>query len=158
MFETRLKHLDEWCMKGQWSPGIFTSSTTTLKGSIICYLLPLHRKMRRYALSSLWCLSSKGNYSSQWLKRLLVDHGSSINIMLRSVFDKMLVDHELTLMTFLLDGFLRDSIITRRKITFAIKMGSPLQVVRNFMELLVVANRSTYHGVLGRSAWRVMDG
>lgn len=72
--------------------------------------------------------------------------------MLRSVFDKMLVDHELTLMTFLLDGFLRDSIITRRKITFAIKMGSPLQVVRNFMELLVVANRSTYHGVLGRSA------
>lgn len=50
------------------------------------------------------------------LKRLLVDNGSLANIIFGATFDKMDVDHELTLMTSPLYGFIGDSIIPRGKI------------------------------------------
>lgn len=47
------------------------------------------------------------------LKRMLVDSESSINILFSYTYDKMQVDHNLTLMTSPLDGFTGDSIIPR---------------------------------------------
>ncbi|CAI9763836.1 unnamed protein product [Fraxinus pennsylvanica] len=84
------------------------------------------------------------------LKCMLVDNDSSINILFRTTFDKMAVDHELTPMSSPLYGFTGDIIIPRGKITLAVEIGASPQVAHHFMEFLIVDRRSTYHGVLGR--------
>ncbi|XP_022856148.1 uncharacterized protein LOC111377303 [Olea europaea var. sylvestris] len=64
----------------------------------------------------------------------------------------MMLDHELTSTTTHLYGFTGDNITPRGKITLAVEMGESPQTTMNFMKLLVVDNRSAYHGVLGRPA------
>lgn len=56
------------------------------------------------------------------LKRMLVDNGSSVNILFPSTFDKMILNHELTPTITHLYRFTKDSIIPRRKITLAVEM------------------------------------
>lgn len=62
----------------------------------------------------------------------------------------MIVDHELTPITIPLYDFIDDGIISRGKITMAIKTGKSLQMSLNFMEFIVLDNKSIYHRVLGR--------
>ncbi|XP_022880580.1 uncharacterized protein LOC111397837 [Olea europaea var. sylvestris] len=84
---------------------------------------------------------------------MLVDNGSSVNILFGSTFDKMILDHELTPTTTTpLYGFTGDSITPRRKITLAVEMGESPQTTMNFMEFLIVDSQSAYHEVLGRPA------
>lgn len=83
---------------------------------------------------------------------MLVDNDSSVNILFGTTFDKMIVDHELTLITIPLYGFTGDNITPKGKTTLAVEMGDFTQTSLNFMEFLVVNSRSTYHGVLGRPA------
>jgi ribonuclease HI len=83
---------------------------------------------------------------------MLVDNGSSVNIIFGATFDKMEVDHELSPINSPLFGFTGDSIVPRGKITLAMEIGAEPLVTRNFMEFLVVDSRSAYHGVLGRPA------
>lgn len=54
---------------------------------------------------------------------MLVDNGSSVNILFWLTYDKMLIDHKLTTMTSSLYRFIDDSINPREKITLAIEMG-----------------------------------
>ena len=58
------------------------------------------------------------------LKRMLVDNGSSVNILFGSTFDKMQIEHGLIPMTDPLFGFTGDSIIPRGRITLPVEMGS----------------------------------
>ncbi|XP_022856262.1 uncharacterized protein LOC111377400 [Olea europaea var. sylvestris] len=83
---------------------------------------------------------------------MLLDNGSSVNILFGSTFDKMILDHKLTPTTTPLYGFTGDSITPRGKITLAVEMGESPQTAMNFMEFLIVDSRSVYHGVLGRLA------
>lgn len=62
----------------------------------------------------------------------------------------MLIDHDLTPITSQVYGFIGDSFIPRGKITVIVEMGSPTQIAGHFMKFLVIDNRSTYHGGLGR--------
>ncbi|XP_022880877.1 uncharacterized protein LOC111398174 [Olea europaea var. sylvestris] len=78
---------------------------------------------------------------------MLVDNGSSVNILFGSTFNKMILDHELTSTTTPLYRFTGDNITSRGKITLAVP-----QTTMNFMEFLIVDSRSAYHGVLGRPA------
>lgn len=77
-----------------------------------------------------------------YLKRMLVDNGSSVNIIYRSTFEKMEVGHELTLVTTILYEFTSDNIILRGKITLVTKMGVAPLTTHNFMEFLVVNHHS----------------
>lgn len=77
---------------------------------------------------------------------MLVNNGSSINILFGATFDKMVVDNELTPITTLLYGFTGDSITPREKITLDMEMGEPSQVFLNFIEFLTVDSRLAYHG------------
>lgn len=83
-------------------------------------------------------------------KRILVDNSSSLNILFGSNFDKMILDHELTPTTTFLYGFTEDSITPRGWITITVEMGELPQTVINFIEFLIVDNRSAYHGMLRR--------
>lgn len=60
------------------------------------------------------------------------------------------MDHDLTSITSLVYGFIGNSIISRGKITIVVDMVSPAQIAGHFTKFLVIDNRSTYHGVLGR--------
>lgn len=84
------------------------------------------------------------------LEKMLVDNGSSINIIYRATFDKMEVDHELTPITSPLYEFTSDNIISRVKITIAMEIGMAPLTAHHFMEFLVVDYRSAYYGVFGR--------
>lgn len=44
------------------------------------------------------------------LKFMLLDNRGSVNILFEATYDKMLVDHELSSITFPLYGFIRDSV------------------------------------------------
>lgn len=83
---------------------------------------------------------------------MLVDNGSSVNILFGSAFDKMILDHQLTPTTTPLYGFTGDSITPREKITLVVEMGESPQTTINFMEFLIVDSQSAYHGVLDRPA------
>ncbi|XP_022883683.1 uncharacterized protein LOC111400502 [Olea europaea var. sylvestris] len=85
-------------------------------------------------------------------KQMLVDNSSSVNILIGSTFDKMILDHELTRTTTPLYGFIGDSITPRGKITLVVEMGESPQTTMNFMKFLIVDSRSAYHRVLDRPA------
>ncbi|XP_022864597.1 uncharacterized protein LOC111384542 [Olea europaea var. sylvestris] len=91
------------------------------------------------------------------LKRMLVDNGSSVNILFQSAFDKMILDHQLTPTTTPLYGFTGDSITPREKITLALEMRESPQATINFMEFLIVDSRSPYHGVLSRLSLKELE-
>lgn len=75
----------------------------------------------------------------------------AVNVIYESTFDKMEVDHELTLVTFPMYEFRGDIILSRGKITLATKMGmTPLRAY-NVMEFSAVDHHSNYHRLLGRS-------
>lgn len=86
------------------------------------------------------------------LKRMLVDNDSFVNILFKDKFDKMILDHELTLIATSLYGFTTDSIILRGMITLTVEMGESPQTTLNFMEFSIVDNKSAYHKVLKRLA------
>lgn len=86
------------------------------------------------------------------LKRMLVDNGSSINIIFGATFNKLISDHELTSTTTPLYRFTGRSITLRERITFTMEIGEPPQTTMNFMEFLIIDSRSAYHGILGRPA------
>lgn len=70
------------------------------------------------------------------LKRMLVDNGSSVNILFGVTFVKMIVDHELTPITIFLYDFTCDSIITRHKINTSSRDGRVLLDVIELYEVL----------------------
>lgn len=86
------------------------------------------------------------------LKRMLVDNGSSVNIIFGATYDQMEVKQALTPVTSPIYGFTGDSLIPRGKIGLAVEMGEVPLVSKNLMKFLVVDHRSAYHGVLGRPA------
>lgn len=71
------------------------------------------------------------------LKHMLTDNGSSINIFFGSIYDKMLVDQELTIMISQRYGFTGDSIILSRRFKLVIDVGISLQVAQHFMNFFV---------------------
>lgn len=54
------------------------------------------------------------------LKCMLVDNGSSLNIIFKITYDRMMVDHKLTSMTSPLFRFIGDNIIPKGKITLVV--------------------------------------
>lgn len=80
------------------------------------------------------------------LKRMLVNHGILVNKIYGSTFDKLEVDHELTLVTFPLHGFTGDSIIPRGKFTLSTKIGIAPLTAPSFIEFLLVDHHSAYLG------------
>lgn len=84
------------------------------------------------------------------LSRMLVDNGSSVNILFGATYDKMQITHSLTLMTAPLYDFIGDNIVPRERITLAVEMGAPPLTAYHLMEFLVVDHWLAYHGVLGR--------
>lgn len=84
---------------------------------------------------------------------MLVNNGSSVNILFGAIFDKMIVNHEFTLLPSLYD-FIRDSITPKGKITLAVEMEELPQTSLDIMEFLIVDSRPAYHGVLGRLAMK----
>ncbi|XP_022852054.1 uncharacterized protein LOC111373709 [Olea europaea var. sylvestris] len=75
------------------------------------------------------------------LKRMLVNNGSSVNILFGSTFDKMQFEYGLIPMTDPLFGFTGDNIIPQGRITLLVEMGSAPLVAQHFMEFLVVDHR-----------------
>lgn len=84
------------------------------------------------------------------LKRMLIDNRSLVNIIYGAAFDKMEVDHELTLMTSHLYGFTSNSIIPLSKITLETEMRVTPLMAHHFIEFLVVDHYFAYYRVLGR--------
>ncbi|CAI9766996.1 unnamed protein product [Fraxinus pennsylvanica] len=72
------------------------------------------------------------------LRRILVDNGSSVNILFGTTFNKMMVDHELTPMTAPLYSFTSDNIVPRGRITLAVEMGEQSFKAHHFMKFLIV--------------------
>lgn len=56
---------------------------------------------------------------------MLMDNGSSVNILFGATYDKMLMDHELTRIMAPLYDFIDDNIIDNGRITLAVEMGTP---------------------------------
>lgn len=79
-------------------------------------------------------------------KCILVSHGSSVNILFGSIYEKILMDHDLTPMSEpSLYGFTRNSIISWERITLAVEMSALPIVAHYFMEFhLPWSVRQTY--------------
>lgn len=69
---------------------------------------------------------------------MLVDNGSSMNMLFGATFDKMILDHELNPMNTPLCEFIGNSITPWGKITLVVEMGEPHQMVLNFIKILGV--------------------
>ncbi|KAL2512216.1 Reverse transcriptase domain-containing protein [Abeliophyllum distichum] len=86
------------------------------------------------------------------LGRMLVDNGSSVNIIFSSTYEQMNIDVPLEPSTEPLYGFTGDCVTPKGIICLAVTMGEEPLAAHTFMEFLVVDRRSAYHGVLGRPA------
>ncbi|KAL2531599.1 Uncharacterized protein Adt_04950 [Abeliophyllum distichum] len=82
------------------------------------------------------------------LEWMLVDDGSTVNILFDYAFDQMDVDHELMAISEPLLDFTGDSLILRERITLAVDFRESPCHLKKFMEFLLVDTRSAYHGVL----------
>lgn len=72
------------------------------------------------------------------LNLMLIDNGSSVNILFGATYDKMQITHDLIPMTTSLYSFTRESIVPRRRITLAVEMGSIPLTTHHLMEFLVM--------------------
>lgn len=90
------------------------------------------------------------------LKRMLVDSGSSINVIFRVTFGKMEVVNELTSINSPLYGYTSYNMISSGKITLKIEMRSTHLTAHHFMKFLVVDNRSANHGALERPVLKAL--
>ncbi|KAL2542031.1 Uncharacterized protein Adt_03009 [Abeliophyllum distichum] len=86
------------------------------------------------------------------LGQMLVNDGSTVNILFGSAFDQIDVDHKLTAIFELLFGFTRDSLVPQGRIILAVDFGEPSCHLKKFIEFFIVDTRSAYHGVLRRPA------
>ncbi|KAL2497049.1 Uncharacterized protein Adt_22599 [Abeliophyllum distichum] len=86
------------------------------------------------------------------LERMLVDDGSSVNVIFSSLYEQMNIDISLEPSTEPLYGFTGDCVTPKGIICLAITMAEEPLATHTFMEFLVVDRRSAYHGVLGRPA------
>ncbi|KAL2505919.1 Uncharacterized protein Adt_21540 [Abeliophyllum distichum] len=86
------------------------------------------------------------------LGRMLVDNGSSVNVIFTSTYEQMNIDVPLEPSTEPLYGFTGDCVTPKGIIRLAVTMGEEPLAAHTFMEFLVVDRRSAYHGVLGRPA------
>ncbi|KAL2519488.1 Uncharacterized protein Adt_15735 [Abeliophyllum distichum] len=86
------------------------------------------------------------------LGRMLVDNGSSVNVIFLSTYEQMNIDVPLEPSTEPLYGFTGDCVTPKGIIRLAVTMGEEPLAAHTFMEFLVVDRRSAYHGVLGRPA------
>ncbi|KAL2487247.1 Uncharacterized protein Adt_32003 [Abeliophyllum distichum] len=86
------------------------------------------------------------------LGRMLVDNGSSVNVIFSSTYEQMNIDVPLEPSTEPLYGFTGDCVTPKGIIRLAVTMGEEPLAAHTFMEFLVVDRRSAYHGVLGRPA------
>ncbi|KAL2533422.1 Ribonuclease H [Abeliophyllum distichum] len=84
------------------------------------------------------------------LGRMLVDNGSSVNVIFSSTYEQMNIDVPLEPSTEPLYGFTGDCVTPKGIIRLAVTMGEEPLAAHTFMEFLVVDRRSAYHGVLGR--------
>ncbi|KAL2461799.1 Uncharacterized protein Adt_45219 [Abeliophyllum distichum] len=84
------------------------------------------------------------------LGRMLVDNGSSVNVIFLSTYEQMNIDIPLEPSTEPLYGFTRDCVTPKRIVRLAVTMGEEPLATHTFMDFLVVDRRSAYHGVLGR--------
>ncbi|KAL2543282.1 Uncharacterized protein Adt_04260 [Abeliophyllum distichum] len=86
------------------------------------------------------------------LGRMLVDNGSSVNLIFSSTYEQMNIDVPLEPSIEPLYGFTGDCVTPKGIIRLAVTMGEEPLAAHTFMEFLVVDRRSAYHGVLGRPA------
>lgn len=88
------------------------------------------------------------------LKRILVDNESSVNIIFGATLIEMEVDHELSPheLSFAQIHWLQNH--PKEQITLAVEVRMALLNAHHFMKFLVVDNRSTYRGVLGRLTFK----
>ncbi|KAL2499539.1 Uncharacterized protein Adt_25089 [Abeliophyllum distichum] len=86
------------------------------------------------------------------LGRMLVDNGSSVNVIFSSMYEQMNIDVSLEPSTEPLYGFTGDCVTPKGIVRLAVTMGEELLTAHTFIEFLVVDRRSAYHGVLGRLA------
>ncbi|KAL2471878.1 Uncharacterized protein Adt_40014 [Abeliophyllum distichum] len=86
------------------------------------------------------------------LGRMLVDNGSSVNVIFLSTYEQMNIDISLEPSTEPLYGFIRDCVTLKGIVRLAVTMGEEPLAAHTFMKFLVVDRRSTYHGVIGRPA------
>ncbi|KAL2485896.1 Uncharacterized protein Adt_30652 [Abeliophyllum distichum] len=107
----------------------------------------LRKGSKRRAYGKLAVLAVVARYGLGWM---LVDDGSTVNILFGSAFNQIDVDHELTAISEPLFSFTRDSLVLRGRITLAVDFGEPSCNLRKFMKFLIVDTRSTYHGVFRR--------
>ncbi|KAL2542883.1 Ribonuclease H [Abeliophyllum distichum] len=84
------------------------------------------------------------------LGRMLVDNGSSVNVIFSSTYEQMNIDVPLEPSTEPLYGFTGDCVTPKGIIRLAVAIGEEPLAAHTFMEFLVVDRRSAYHGVLGR--------
>ncbi|KAL2519106.1 Uncharacterized protein Adt_15353 [Abeliophyllum distichum] len=84
--------------------------------------------------------------------QMMVDDGSTVNILFDSAFDQMDVDHELIAISEPLFNFTRDSLVSQGRIILTVDFREPLCYLRKFMEFLIVDTHSAYHGVFRRPA------
>ncbi|KAL2518299.1 Uncharacterized protein Adt_14546 [Abeliophyllum distichum] len=84
------------------------------------------------------------------LGRMLVDNGSSINVIFLSTYEQMNIDIPLEPSTEPLYGFTGDCVTPKGIVLLAITMGEEPLAIHTFIEFLVVDRRSAYHGVLDR--------
>ncbi|KAL2465637.1 Uncharacterized protein Adt_41488 [Abeliophyllum distichum] len=84
------------------------------------------------------------------LGRMLVDNGSSVNVIFLSTYEQMNIDVLLEPSTEPLYGFTGDCVTPKGIVRLAVTMGEEPMAAHTFMEFLIVDRRSAYHGVLGR--------
>ncbi|KAL2486020.1 Uncharacterized protein Adt_30776 [Abeliophyllum distichum] len=87
------------------------------------------------------------------LEKMLVDDGSSVNIIYGTTYDKMDIETPLISATDPIYGYTGESIIPRGTIILMTKIGESPTAIRTPMEYLVVDKSSSYQCVLGRPAF-----
>ncbi|KAL2486028.1 Uncharacterized protein Adt_30784 [Abeliophyllum distichum] len=87
------------------------------------------------------------------LEKMLVDDGSSVNIIYGTTYDKMDIETPLISATDPIYGYTGESIIPRGTIILMTKIGESPTAIRTPIEYLVVDKSSSYQCVLGRPAF-----
>ncbi|XP_019181909.1 PREDICTED: uncharacterized protein LOC109177020 [Ipomoea nil] len=87
------------------------------------------------------------------VQRVMVDTGSSVNVLYLDIFEKLKLDlRELTPVGAPLSGFTGDTIHPEGKIILPVELGTPPKSVRTQMEFVVVNLRCVHNVILGRPA------
>ena len=85
------------------------------------------------------------------VKRILVDNGSSVNVLFYAVFSRMdLSNYRLREISTPLVGFTRDSVQVEGEITLPTTVGTSPRLSTVFLTYTVVRIPSAYNAILGR--------